>query len=365
MEDEDVRENRRDVTAVGWRSDGKFLAVATVDYVASGTWANPRLTITDVAENVIIVDIELPDNDAASTIHWLPDFTGFVVGLELGTIQVYDFPTFSLRKSFKSRIGLETTTMASLSPDGRNVAVAAEYYNPLRDNTLEVDDGTIRLRVFDIMTGTPVAMGRYARSIEEFPRWVSWNPDGTTVALLDTSGRLSIWDFADGSLNLNRQISTGARGPIVGGAYNASGDAVALYGYRTDFVDIINVETGQTIRTLDNSSGVRGLHWNWTTNQIAGVSGDGATRSGLVRVWNADTGALMQTFTFPETMTEQVAWSAGGALAIATSTTIPKANMSSQNVLVESPALSPTPTLTDNSELTDADGYSSLTFTKP
>jgi hypothetical protein len=120
---------------------------------------------------------------------------------------------------------------------------------------------------------------------------VAFNRDGTRLATASfdkgsfTRGTVRVWDSATGKLLLTIPL------PGVNDVAYNSDDTRLAAALTNGTVVILDVNSGQTLRTLDHSGNVVNVTFNSNGSEVASSSEDGS-----VRVWKADSGEPLYTF---------------------------------------------------------------------
>jgi len=181
---------------------------------------------------------------------------------------------------------------AAFSPDGRQIAVAAEGY--------------CRLHIFDTDTG------RQIRQMELCPDerlWglssVNWSPDGERIVVTRALSR-DIW-IVDVSRNVIIQSLIGHSQQVRRAAYSHDGHYIVSYG--DDGVVLLwDAETGRPIHHLaDPARAVTAVAFSPDDSTLATAGSDG-----VIRLWAVQTGAELEQLNGHESTVYTIAFSSDG-----------------------------------------------------
>jgi WD40 repeat protein/uncharacterized protein YjbI with pentapeptide repeats len=197
-------------------------------------------------------------------------------------VQVWNVTTGLMARSLAGHCGSVTTV--AWSPDGRHIASAG-------------DDATIRL--WDARTGS---LERVLAGHAEWIRSLAWSPDSTLLASGSRDRTARIWDTQTGEQVLTRtcEFSPDWMAWSPDGRYIATDDALKA-------VRIWAPDTGHTVRTLAlQGHFVESLAWSPDSRRIA--AGDLTN----VQVWDATTGEPIHTLPGHRETQVRVAWCPDG-----------------------------------------------------
>jgi WD40 repeat protein len=168
---------------------------------------------------------------------------------------------------------------ATFSPDGRLVAGAGAG----RDHAVHV---------WDAQTGTPL----YSLLHDDAVLSVAFSPDGRLIASGSADGTARVWSVA-GGFELQRFVHPrGQSGSDAVRGVSFSPDSSRLLTVAGDrFARVFDVRRGRRLLALDNTVSLRSARFSHDGRLIATGGRGGADR--LVRMWNADSGEFVATFT--------------------------------------------------------------------
>jgi WD40 repeat protein len=242
------------------RTDGRPLGPPLV--VSSPSFLAYRASLSGDGRFVAVIDL-----NNANTYHWL---------------HVWNIAQRRIVQTFDLGIGynLNLDTAQGWSANDRYLAI------PLDANGFQL---------FDIHTDRFVSGVPRATCASTWQNAVAWSPDGSRLAATDQCGNLRIWSLSTGRL-----------------VYKASGlgDNVEAAGFSPDGKRLIltQASTPGSVTVIDSRTGRTQLNLVGiiATVDRAFFSPDGrfiatSSEDGMVRIWNAQTGALLRTIPQPET----------------------------------------------------------------
>lgn len=260
---QDESDETTHITSVAWSPDGDKIATAT---------NTGRLYVWDVATDSLLREFQAHEG-AIYSLSWNPD------GARLASISSHDGLMRIWNTTYSNLIAELTTDRNSL--DG---ALAA--WNPNGKMIVSVTantDGGFPLHFWRIEGGDfeqlPTTYNAAAYDL-------AWNPDGTQLVIADYKGVFIFDDFSETTLE-PRFIAPFHFTSV----WSPDGTKLVAVEALTDVVNIIDVDTGQTLLSVQS----------WI-ERIASVawSPDGTTLiadhfNGTVQSWDALSGELLQT----------------------------------------------------------------------
>ena len=192
-----------------------------------------------------------------------------------------DTSKWGLPEGAKARLGKGYISELMYSPDGTRLAVGCSSGVWLYDST----------------TGRPIALMRDGNTFNA--RSVAYSPDGGMLAFA-AEGIIGVWDAVTGEL---RNILRAKYGSAWHAAFSSDGRTIATSD--EDVVRVWDTETGELRHTLQ-----RGHEEGFGNVWCLAFSPDGRTlasghislgvghsaRNGIIRLWDAATGELQNTF---------------------------------------------------------------------
>ncbi len=254
-----LKENTIPVRAVDWSPDGSHIATAGEDGIAQ---------IWNADSGDEFVKLTGHTNRIWSAT-WSPNGEQVATASEDGTVRIWDSKTGT--ELFDLRLA-STVWDVAWSPDGKQLATT----NAL--GYAQVWDISARKEVFTLQGRTP----------EQFN--ISWSPDGKllgTTAGADFSAR--IWDASPATLTLS-----GNQEAIGWVAWSPDGKRLLTVDNYENFTTVVwDIETGKELITLSgHSNSVQDASWSPDGTKILSTGWDA-----LPRVWDANTGEILLTFT--------------------------------------------------------------------
>jgi WD40 repeat protein len=289
-----------EANAVAYAPDGKVIASGSVNRDAPGS-----VRFWDAATGKFLR--RLRHEHGARRVLFTPNGANFVVCDNQATIHLWDTVATTETRSFP----VDRTTLAALSPDGRYLAVDAEYGNlvivfdqakgrelyrlqgdkksPLEvtwlafspdSRSLAATSGNQRLRLWEVAT----ARERWTAASDDWLYTVAFSPGGRLLATGSRDCTVQLWDYSTG-----KQVHRfrGHRGTIDAVAFDPRGDRLATAGSDTTILvwDVSGMaRKAKRSRTL--SAQEMAVRWTELASTDAGVAfralGDLAAAPGVV-----------------------------------------------------------------------------------
>jgi WD40 repeat protein len=275
---------------VSWSPDGNSLAVG-----------GPRIgKIWDVSSKSLYLS-----GHTASIMDgkWSPDGTHIVTGSFDGTVRIWDAVNGKTLWIFDHP---DRVFYLDWSPDGTRIVTACA-------------DGTAR--IWDISTGEMVRDVSMTLA-DDMLFEASWSPDGKLIMAGDLASHAVIWDSATGSVvtTLDFDAARVLLGPdetfcvLFGSSWSPDGIRLAT-GCTASTVGtgplIWDALTGKLIMALADIGGQEDstIRTDWSPDGSRLVT---SHASGVIRMWDLQTGGLLRSFVGHTTFAYAVAWSPSG-----------------------------------------------------
>ncbi|MBL8120426.1 MAG: hypothetical protein JNJ78_23040, partial [Anaerolineae bacterium] len=250
-------------------------------------------------------------------------------GTRLATSDAYGYVTIwnALSGQLLNSFRLSNRAILKLSWHPNNLWLAAGGY----DNNVIILDAATGQVIMDRSLGATDLPG-LAAAIS----WMKWNPDGTYLAVGNADGSLYILN----GLNLS-SVMTMAIGQILG-SWSPDGSKIIMASDGTDgnIGYVWDMETGQNLFSLNGHLDlIYGMAWSPFGDFIVTSS-----RDATIRIWNAATGELLSTFTFPDSVIEtlHLDWSVQNKIAFGVANNVEAESTSDLTPLFIPPSSIPT-----------------------
>ena len=251
--------------------------------------------------NEAIACLALPDLRLSRELEIRPGFGGWVVfdsnseryacGDERGNISVLAVAD-NRELAFLPGFGSNVHAMY-FSPDKRLLAVSYT-----RSDSIE-------LRIWDLAQEKIVSIP----PVQNF-RNLALSPDSRLAAIAQDHGPILIYD-----LTLDRTArSFPQESPVNGVAFHPTGRTLAVCRMGTPVVQLLDLETGTTVRSFTNSDVVFCLAWNTDGSSLAAGGKDGR-----IRIWDADTGRMRCTLMGHQSAVIHLSFNHTGDILVSTS----------------------------------------------
>ncbi|HEX4696947.1 MAG TPA: TIR domain-containing protein, partial [Candidatus Udaeobacter sp.] len=267
--------------------------------VASGGGDN-LIKVWDVQTGVVLNTLK-DHAGSVLTVAWSPDGKQIVSGSYDRSIKLWDGQSGTLIRTFT---GHEAPVLSiAWSPDGQRIASGS--YDHF-------------IKVWNAKSG---ALERSLDAHEDAVSAIAWSPDGATLASGGADFRLKFWDAA--SWTLKRSLENKPNSPgsswaaVTGLSWNRDGNSLATAN-DDNTVRLWNSRTGALIRTLGTvaetqnndekrAKTVFAVSWHPDGKRIISAGGEQT-----IKVWDSESGALIQTLSGHEGSIFSVAVSAQG-----------------------------------------------------
>jgi WD40 repeat protein len=194
----------------------------------------------------------------------------------------------------------DTVVDAQWSLDGRHVATAGQ-------------DGSVR--IWDVASGEPLWV------FDAYPDgagFLAWSPDGSRIVTTGRRQPARIWDVGSGEVLLEVPMPTPKGSFYMCADWSPDGSRIVASSAPHYHAVVIDALTGETITTVTGDScGFPFAHWSSEGDRFitACAFAEGDTPA---RVWDGETGALLQVLESHDGVTNRARWSPdGGRVAVA------------------------------------------------
>lgn len=256
-----------------------------------------------------------------------PSSDTVAMGVEDGTVRLWDLPTRSVKSTISAHRG--TIWSSRFAPDGELLATAGddgliklwkpsqpeealafEHSNAVRGGMAFASDGRTLfaggrdggLRVWSLDAAEPLAEARQPGTVYA----IALTPDDQTLATAGSDKVVRLWNARTLTQKLPLE---GHTGPVFGLSFNRDGGRLASVGW------------DKTIRIWDARSGLVIKSWEGHDGDIWSVAyaPDGRSLAtggtdGAVKLWDAETGSLLATYLGHKTGIHTVTFNQDGRL---------------------------------------------------
>lgn len=255
------------IWSIAWSPDGNTIAVGIGPEVCHQTNNDYSLRIVSALTGEVIDNLAYHDC-AVTALDWNQDGSQLITTADIeGTAYVWEMAT-----------GQQLAHFYSISMPG----FIDNIWNP---NQLQV--ASISEAIREIILWNPTN-GQIITSFDaNFPRAVTWNPAGTRLATGGSNGNVRIWDTSTGQMvsSLLGQTHT-----VTTIAWSPDGSQIASAEVATNTINLWNSSTGQPLSTLQgHTETITRVVWSPDSTRLASASYDGT-----VRIWDVDTGQIIQ-----------------------------------------------------------------------
>ena len=217
------------------------------------------------------------------SIKYSPDANIFATGGTSKKARLWDVKTgrflgrFSAHKDQTHYRNKEKVSTVAFSPDGRILATGGS------DN---------QVCLWEIHTGELYLIGERLAAFTEHTENVSsvaFSPDGKTLASGSQDKTIQLWD-----INTRKHLKTltGHEEGVTAVVYSPDGTTL-VSGSQDGTIRLWNVNTGDHIKTIEEAEHVTSLVYSPDGSVLASGSED----NNVVKIWDAQTGQCLQTFT--------------------------------------------------------------------
>jgi WD40 repeat protein len=222
------------------------------------------------------------------------------------TVKLWSIETgkelFTLKQG-SGRWGKTEVYSVAYSPDGEVLAAANK-------------DGIIKL--WDAITGEKI---RTLKGHEDWVLYVTYSPDGYTLASASRDNTIKLWDFKKGKLlrtlqESNRQKAERLKPNHAGPehsvsllAYSPDGNTLVSASYEQP-IKIWDIDKGRELRTIKSHGTVYSIAYSPNGQTLA--SGHTEEMGSSIKLWEVDTGSLINTLYGHESRIESLAYSPDG-----------------------------------------------------
>ena len=229
----------------------------------------------------------LPEENWIRAVVWTMDGTKIVIATEQGSIRIL------------STTGKIVRTLQN----GPANSVVALAWNP--DGTKLASGGSDpSIKIWDIASGNIL---RTLKGHTFYVNSISWSPDGTKLVTTDRNDSptsVRVWNPDTGQL---LYAFTAGEAPIA--AWNPNSKQFAIG--QLQRIEIWDAASGQSVKKIATPEYSFSIAWSPDGTKIA--SGDSyANTDSVIRIWDVNTGQLLQTLTGHTNVILSVAWSPNG-----------------------------------------------------
>ena len=273
-----------DSTVIGTHSSA-VLSLATASAASAGTSAENFLLASGGADNTVkvwrgqwnkeSVTRQLPDFGHANAIAFSPDGTRLFAGSGAGYLQVWDAATGDRTATISGESG--RITSLSIAPSGKQLAFGSSQ-GALKIWNIETDPVG---QAIEVLVGT----GAQVNAIAYSPT----NPD--LIISGDQSGTLTIWNLAQSRIDPTLVLNN-STGHITSLAISPDGQLLAS-GSHDDIIRLWNIQTGELMQKLSgHQSTIADVAFSADGQSLASGSHDGS-----IKVWDLSESAERCTLT--------------------------------------------------------------------
>jgi WD40 repeat protein len=268
-----------------WSPDGKKL----IGTNGNAAYSTGQVYVWDAENSFAGIKIyDSQTTSAVSTVQWSPNGSKIVLvsGSEL---KILSGTTYGLQKTI-SNLSNAYLSHPKFSPDSSKIAMYASNGE---------------FRIFDIASEAVQTISQPTQV-----NGLSWSPDGTKFASVDTTHKLTIWDLATG---LSTMILQNPNADLSRQSYDAqvawSSDGTKVVSNDNDLVQIWDATTGQLIRVIKyvdstpHSSNAYGLALSPSGNYVASAS-----RDQKVIIRNSSNGEAIDRFSAHDDSVYSITW---------------------------------------------------------
>lgn len=275
--------NTGKVYSTQWSPDGTKIVTRS-----DNSYSNSTIIIWSAIKGTELSRLEKESPVVFKDVKWSPDGTKLVTGSTNGSCEIL---TQAENSDFYDVLSFSGNTdevgSVSWNPDGSKVAIAYAH------------GGTI---VWDAKTGTKVytlAVSFGANNSGVY--YAVWSPDGTKIATSGGSHVGFIWDAAKGVILDTMYSSVGPfqRGQptfaLLSLVWNPDGRKIASACITTSYINMVfiwNVENGKILDTVGASHAKSVNTVRWSPDNLKIASSD---NSGTIIIWDAITGINLKT----------------------------------------------------------------------
>lgn len=285
-----LRGHKDNITFLSFSPDGSTLISVSKDMTIN-FWDIPsgELKLPLAIQGVISDKIETKEKIKRT--FFSPDQSVLITAGESRTIHLWDSTTGKLKQTFsdKNEDNKETGYVREVedilfSPDGKSILSLVKDY---------------QIRMWDIATGKRRRFTGYTGYLTN----AAFSPDGKTLATVDYPGDIHIWDIMTGKLKRTtsnlypRDNSDRIQYDIYSIAFTPNREKVVISEAYGTIISLFDTTTKRlhTLMGKTNSSGGR-----WSSDVLVSPNGEtivswSASKGGLIRFWNADTGEHKRT----------------------------------------------------------------------
>ncbi len=280
------------------------------------------LRLWDVAAGKLIRTMT-GHRDAIDSVAFSPDGAWAVTGNADRTVKLWDLQSGALLRSFERVPGDVPTAYDSLPADVAAKMKSGPDYGARTRAAISPDgkrivsnsSDEIVMRFWDVASGRMIAHARDEKS--NINGTISFSPDGTRIVAGTAESRVTLWDAA--TTKLVRTFESGAR-QVDAIATSSDGSRIASSSFMTPMM-LWETASGRLIRSFGDDSDANSIALAPDGKSILTGHSDyqrssGQTPKKTLKLWDANTGAVLREFDEPAQHVQSVAFLPNGAVAV-------------------------------------------------
>ena len=204
-----------------------------------------------------------PHNGPIWSVAFSPDGSTVAMGIDDGSVRLYDAQSSKLKSSFKAQDGPVWSVIYNF--DGTQIATIG-------------DDA--RIRLWNPATSLEIDSIKLPSSV----RSVAFSPDGKRIVAGTRQGDVRIYNIKDGKLLMT---ATGHKGAVMSVAWSPNGNRIASGGsdQMVRIWDVSGKDCKEVVTLTGHAGGVYAVAFDPSRDVVASGGWDG-----VIRLWDLDTG---------------------------------------------------------------------------